>query len=181
MSNQNPLSFLDNGVAQVAIIVPDLEQAVERYWKLFGIGPWHVYTYGKPLVREMTYHGEPAEYKMRVALSYLGPTRIELIQPLEGETVYADFVREHGYGVHHFGVLVEDMRAALAEAEAAGIAMLMDGAGFGLEGDGHYAYLDTEAVIGVTIELIERPTGRMLPEAIYPPPEKAASPATDCG
>lgn len=166
------LPFLNDGVAQVAIIVPNLEKAIETYWKLFGIGPWHIYTYGKPLVKTMTYHGEPAEYKMRVALSYLGPTRIELIQPLEGETVYADFVREHGYGVHHFGVLVEDMEAALAEAKAAGIAMLMDGAGFGLEGDGHYAYLDTEALIGVTIELIERPTGRMPPESVYPPPEK---------
>jgi methylmalonyl-CoA/ethylmalonyl-CoA epimerase len=83
--------------------------------------------------------------------------RIELIEPLEGDTVYADFVREHGYGVHHFGVLVDDMEEALAQAEAAGLKMTMDGAGFGRDGDGHYAYLDTEDKIGVTIELIERP------------------------
>ena len=163
------LPFLNNGVAQVAIIVEDLDKAVESYWKMFGIGPWHFYTYGKPLVKKMSYHGEPSEYKMRVALSYLGPTRIELIEPLEGDTVYADFVAEHGYGVHHFGVLVDDMEAALAEAEAAGLAMTMDGAGFGRDGDGHYAYLDTEGALGVTIELIERPKGRMPPEKVYPP------------
>lgn len=162
------LPFLNNGVAQVAIVVPDLDKAVETYWKLFGIGPWHIYTYGRPLVKSMTYHGEPAEYKMRVALSYLGPTRIELIQPLEGDNVYDDFVKEHGYGVHHFGVLVDDMRAALERAEAAGLTMIMDGAGFGADGDGHYAYLDTEDKIGVTIELIERPKGRVEPEAVYP-------------
>jgi hypothetical protein len=80
-------------------------------------------------------------------------------------------VREHGYGVHHFGILVEDMEAALAEAEAAGLAMLQDGAGFGREGDGHYAYLDTEDQIGVMLELIERPEGRMPPEKVYPPAE----------
>ena len=165
------LNFLNNGVTQVAIVVEDLDKAVEHYWKLFGIGPWHFYTYGKPLVKRMTYHGEPTEYKMRVALSYLGPTRIELIEPLEGDTVYADFVAEHGYGVHHFGVLVDDMEEALAEAEAAGLAMTMDGAGFGRDGDGHYAYLDTEDKLGVTIELIERPQGRMPPERIYPPEE----------
>mgnify|MGYP000523654973 CR=1 FL=1 len=39
---------------------------------------------------------------------------------VEGDTVYADFVKEHGYGVHHFGVLVEDMEEAIAQAEAAG-------------------------------------------------------------
>ena len=122
------LAFLDGGVTQVAIIVEDLDAAVKAYWELFGIGPWHIYTYGKPLVKEMSYHGEPADYKMRIALSYLGPTRIELIQPLEGDTVYRDFVEEHGYGVHHFGVLVDDMDAALAAAEAAGLSMTMDGA-----------------------------------------------------
>jgi methylmalonyl-CoA/ethylmalonyl-CoA epimerase len=165
------LPFLQQGVAQVAILVPDLDAAVKAYWEDFGIGPWHIYTYGKPLVKAMTYRGEPADYAMRVALSYLGSTRIELIQPLEGNTVYADFIKEHGYGVHHFGVLVDDMEAALAEAGAAGIAMTMAGAGFGLDGDGHYAYLDTEARIGVTIELIERPKGRVEPERVYPEPE----------
>jgi len=163
------LPFLKDGVAQVALIVEDLDRAVEDYWQLFGIGPWHIYTYGKPLVKRMTYHGEPSEYRMRIALSYLGPLRIELIEMIEGDTVYADFVEEHGYGVHHFGVLVEDVEAAIAEAEAAGLAMTQDGAGFGRDGDGHYAYLDTEDKIGVTIELIERPKGRMPPERVYPP------------
>ncbi|MBN1583926.1 MAG: VOC family protein [Anaerolineae bacterium] len=165
----HPLPFLQNGVAQVAIIVPDLDAAVEQYWALFGIGPWHFYTYGKPLVKEMSYHGLPADYKMRIALSYLGPLRIELIEPLEGDTVYADFVAEHGYGVHHFGILVQDMDAAIADAHAAGLEMIMDGAGFGLDGDGHYAYLNTQNKIGVTLELIERPHGRIAPEKIYPP------------
>ncbi len=163
------LAFLQNGIAQVAIIVPNLEAAVEQYWRLFGIGPWHFYTYGTGLCKTMSYHGRPAEYRMRVALGYLGPTRIELIQPLEGDTVYADFVREHGYGVHHFGVLVDDMEQALAQAEAAGLQMTMDGAGFGRDGDGHYAYLDTEDKIGVTIELIQRPKERQKPEKVYPP------------
>ena len=166
------LPFFDKGIAQVAIIVPDLEAAVEQYWTLFGIGDWHFYTYGKPLVKRMSYQGQPNDYKMRVALSYLGPMRIELIEMVEGDTVYADFVAEHGYGVHHFGVLVEDMEAAIAEAEAAGLTMTQDGAGFGLDGDGHYAYLDTEDKIGVTIELIERPEGRMPPEKVYRPVEE---------
>jgi catechol 2,3-dioxygenase-like lactoylglutathione lyase family enzyme len=174
MSEETKLPFLNNGIAQVAIIVKDLDKAMAHYWKQFGIGPWHVYTYGKPLVKHMTYHGEPVEYKMRIGLSYFGPMRVELIEPLEGETVYADFVAEHGYGVHHFGLLVEDMEEALAEAEAAGLTMTMDGAGFGLDGDGHYAYLDTEEDLGVTLELIERPKGRITPERIYPPPEDEA-------
>ena len=163
------LPFLKDGVAQVAIVVKDLDRTVEQWWTLFGIGPWHFYTYGKPLGQKMSYHGEPVEYEMRLALSYIGNLRVELIEPREGPTVYTDFVREHGYGVHHFGVLVSNMQAAIKQAEDAGLVMTMDGSGFGLDGDGHYAYLDTEERIGTTIELIERPKSRLTPEKIYPP------------
>ncbi len=172
MSEQNPnhaLPFLKNGVAQVGLVVKDLDKAVEAYWKLFGIGPWHLYTYGSPLVKRMTYRGEPTEYKMRVALSWLGPLRIELIQILEGDTIYSEFVEKHGYGVHHFGLLVDDMQESITRAEAAGLEMTMDGAGFGLDGDGHYAYLETEHLIGTTLELISRPQRRVPPEGVYPP------------
>jgi catechol 2,3-dioxygenase-like lactoylglutathione lyase family enzyme len=171
-SNDNPvpepLPFLKNGVAQVGFVVKDLEKTVEAYWNLFGIGPWHFYTYGPPLVKHMSFYGHPVEHKMRVALAWLGPLRIELIQILEGNTVYDEFVAKHGYGVHHFGLLVDDMPAAIAQARAAGLEMTMDGAGFGLDGDGHYAYLETDALIGTTLELIARPQRRVPPEKTYP-------------
>ncbi len=166
------LPFLGNGIAQVAILVPDLMKAIKHYYDDFGIGPWHIYTYGKPLVTEMSYRGQPSDYKMRIGLSYFGPMRIELNQPLSGETIYSDFIEEHGYGVHHFGLLVEDMESALDLAEKAGYEMVMDGSGFGLDGDGHYAYLDTEDALGVTLELIDRPERRAEPEAVYPPDGK---------
>ncbi len=168
------LSFLEKGVAQVALVVKDLDRTVERYWEQFGAGPWHFYTYQKPFVRRMTRHGRPVDYAMRVALGYFGPTRIELIEQVSGDTVYADFIRDHGYGVQHLGVLVDDMAAAIREAEAAGYHVIMDGAGFGPDGDGHYAYLDTEAELGTTLELIQRPARRQPPERVYPPTSSSA-------
>jgi methylmalonyl-CoA/ethylmalonyl-CoA epimerase len=162
------LSFLNKGIAQVAILVKDLEETVENYWNLFGIGPWHFYTYAKPFVKEMSYHGRPADYRMRLALSQVGPLRIELIEAKEGDSIYADFIKEHGYGVHHFGLLVEDITQALTQADSAGLDMIQDGSGFGLDGDGHYAYLDTERQLGVILELIQRPRSRVSPEKIFP-------------
>jgi len=167
-NSRGPLPFLRGGVSQIALVVPDLEAAAESYWSQFGIGPWHFYTYGKGVLRRMSYGGKPADYRMRIALAWAGSTRIELIQMEQGETVYADFVRKHGYGLHHLGVLVEDMEAALRQAEAAGLRVAMDGAGFGLDGDGQYAYLDTEEMLGTTIELIQRPKRRRPPEKVFP-------------
>jgi catechol 2,3-dioxygenase-like lactoylglutathione lyase family enzyme len=166
-------SFPMPPIAQVCLVVKDLDKTVENYWRIFGVGPWTFYTYGKPLVKHMTRNGEPTEYAMRVALSNIGPLRIELIQPIDdADTVYREFIEQHGYGVHHFGVLVENMQEALEKAREAGFTMTQDGAGFGLDGDGHYAYLDTEDTIGVTVELIERPKGRQTPEKVYPAEEE---------
>jgi len=163
--------FPITNIAQICVIVPDLDRAVANYWNVFGIGPWSFYTYGKPLVKRMTRHGQPSEYKMRVALANVGPMRIELIEPLEGDTVYSEFVEKHGYGVHHVGVLIEEMETALKQAKEARLDMTQDGAGFGPDDDGHYAYLATEDLLGTTIELIERPQRRNPPEKTYPAEE----------
>jgi catechol 2,3-dioxygenase-like lactoylglutathione lyase family enzyme len=162
------LSFLEGGVAQVAFLVDDLDQAVENYYRTFGVGPWHFYTYRKPFVPRMSYRGGEADYAMRIALSYFGDTRVEFIQSLRGPSIYEEFIERHGYGVQHLGFLVENMEAALAEAQGAGFEMIQDGAGFGPDGDGHYAYIESEGAFGITFELIERPRGRKPPERIYP-------------
>jgi hypothetical protein len=172
MNEANPrVPFPITNIAQICVIVPDLDQAVVNYWEIFGIGPWHFYTYGKPLVKRMTRRGRPCAYRMRVALANVGALRIELIEPLEGDTVYSEFVEKHGYGIHHVGVLIESMTEALHKAEKAGLEMTQDGAGFGPDDDGHYAYLATESLIGTTIELIERPRRRSPPEKVYPADE----------
>jgi len=172
MGNKEPiLAFLENGIDQVALIVENLDEAMLRYHDWLGIGPWRVYTYGKPLLKALAYRGQPADYAMRIALSSIGPLNIELIEMLYGDTVYKEHVAKHGYGLHHWGVFVEDMAASLAEAAVSGLEILQEGSGFGLDGDGHFAYLDTENTIGVTIELIELPKHRAAPERVFPAPD----------
>jgi methylmalonyl-CoA/ethylmalonyl-CoA epimerase len=162
------LPFLQNGASQVAQVVEDLDRTVEEYWMRFGVGPWDFWTYQKPLLSHQSYRGRPSDYCIRIALCWMGPTRVELIQPVRGPSVHEDFVRAHGYGVQHLGVLVTDWRQAARQAKDAGIGLLMDGGGFGLDGDGYYGYLDTEPLLGVTIELIQRPKRRRPPEKVYP-------------
>ncbi len=156
-------------VAQVAILVPDLEKAMRNFWERFGVGPWSVYTYDHEFVPRQHRHGRPTRYSSRIGLANIGDLRIELIQPLEGDTVYSEHIAKHGYGVQHLGVLTKSMKESLADAGKAGFSVTMDGSGFGLDGDGAYAYLDTEDLVGITLEFIERPKGRREPEYIYPP------------
>ncbi len=162
------LDFLDLSIGQLGYVVEDVDKIVREYYDQFGIGGWKFYTYGAPLLSFMNYRGRPIQYKAKIGLSYFGKTRIELIQPLEGHTIYSDFIEKHGYGLQHLGIYVTDIKKEIAKAETAGISVVMEGGGFGLDGDGHFAYLDTEDRFGITYELIQRPLRRHEPEYVFP-------------
>ena len=161
------LSFLTGDKPfQVGFLVEDLEACIRSYIERFGVSGWQIYTYGPAILNRMIYRGKNTSYSSRIGLNYIGSTRIELIQPMEGQTIFTEFVEKHGYGQHHLGIYVDDIEAAKAEAAAAGIEVIMEGGGHGLDGDGFYAYLDTEDTLGTTYELIERPARRRTPEMV---------------
>jgi methylmalonyl-CoA/ethylmalonyl-CoA epimerase len=163
--------FLQKGITQVAWVVEDVDASVEHFYHTFGIGPWYYYMYGPPLLKMMRRNGKDVVYSMKTAAADAGPLRVELIQPLEGDTVYNDFIQRYGYGkVQHFGLAVENMEEALKIVRKAGIEVTMEGSGYGLDGDGYFAYLDTERIIGITLELMERPKRRHVPYKVYPLP-----------
>ena len=155
-------------VNQIALVVRDLDAAMRRYWELLGIGPWRVYTYGPPLVHDMTYRGRPQDYRMRLALAQVGEIMLELIQPLSGESIYVEHLEGKGEGLHHLGVFVPSFDEAVAEVQRRGYAILQSGRGYGRWGDGGYAYVDTEGDLGVILEVIEIPRERVPPEAEFP-------------
>lgn len=86
--------------------------------------------------------------------------RIELIGPAEEQTIYADFIAAQRCGINLVGILVDDLRSAIWRAESAGLRVIKYGSGFSLDGDGYFACLDSEEVLGLTIELLARPKHR---------------------
>ena len=169
LQNITALPFLSRGVTQVAWVVEDLDKAVQLHYRLFGIGPWHYYRYDRSMLSMMRRNGKDTEFVLDTAVANAGPTRLEIVQPLEGDTIYHEFVRRNGYGrIHHFGLAVDNMEESLELARRAGITVTMEGSGYGLDGDGHFAYLDTEETFGIILELMERPRRRRMPWKVFP-------------
>ena len=99
------LSFLSGDKPfQAGFLVKDLEACVHSYSERFGVSGWQVYTYGPKILSRMIYRGKNTSYSSRIGLNYIGATRIELIQPLEGYTIFNEFIEKHGYGQHHLGI-----------------------------------------------------------------------------
>lgn len=157
-------------IDQVCVVTRDLRRSMEQYRALLGLEPWRILDFGPDTVRALNYRGQPARYRMRVAFAQYGPLQYELIQPLEGPTIYHEFLDQRGEGIHHFGAWVPDLEEALNRARALGFQEIQGGRGTGLQGDGGFAYLDTEKALGATIELIELPRERRAPIEVYPPP-----------
>ena len=138
-------------VGQIGIVVKDIEATIRYYEDIMGIGPWAVFE-GEP--EWCLEDGKKVTYKGRMALANSGPIQFELIQILEGRSLYGDVLGE-GEGLHHLGFFVRDMKERLRAAEEAGVAVLQHGLlkrmGLTIE----YAYLDTTANGGVITEYIK--------------------------
>ncbi len=163
------LPFQVTAVHQVGFVVKDLDKAMAAYWRV-GVGPWRVYTYGEPLVKDITYRGKPGNWRFLIALANVaGGFSLELIQPLSGESIYSDFLAKHGEGgIQHLGIVVDDLDRVVVEAQRAGYTVIQSGRGHGVRGDGKFAYLSTEDDLFTVYEVMELVSERYPPERVYP-------------
>ncbi len=152
-------------VLQIGLVVRNLEKSMEAFWRLLAIGPWSIYTYEPPMLRDGTVRGRRVDYAMRIAITQAGPTQLELIQPLYGPSIYAEHLETKGEGLHHIQSRVENIEEVLAAFDRIGIGVLMSGK----FGEGEFYYMDTEPTLGVIYEIFRRKT-RPAPHAVYPPP-----------
>ena len=71
-------------ISQIAIVVRDIDDALEKYHRVLGWGPWNVYEHKPPALHDTRLHGEPTEFTMIGAETHVGPIVVELLQPRRG-------------------------------------------------------------------------------------------------
>jgi hypothetical protein len=92
----------------------------------------------------------------------------ELVEPLEGDSVYARFLATNGPGVHHVGVGVGSYDGTISELSGRGHDIVLGGEYNGI----NFAYLSTDRDLGVITEIFSGAPGEdQEPDAVYPPPE----------
>jgi methylmalonyl-CoA/ethylmalonyl-CoA epimerase len=127
------------GIHHLGVAVPDLDEAVATYERLFGARVEHRDTV--------------ADQGVEAASVRVGASRVELLAPLGSETPVGRFLASRGPGMHHVAYEVEDILLSLADLEAAG-AELIDAVPrrglFGLQ----VAFVHPDAVHGVLSEVV---------------------------
>jgi methylmalonyl-CoA/ethylmalonyl-CoA epimerase len=144
------------GPFQIAFVVRDLERAASEFDARLAAGPWRGWVFG-PQGEGREYRGTPATWTLKLALNNRSP-QYELIEPLEGPSIHADWLAERGEGFQHVAYVVESVAAVTAEMEAAGHPAIARIHSFGAAGDGVAAYYDTADALGFLVEAVEPPS-----------------------
>jgi methylmalonyl-CoA/ethylmalonyl-CoA epimerase len=124
----------------IGIAVKDLDQAMKLYRDTFGIEPSLVY--------------ESSYTKAKIAFFPIGEVRIELIQPVNPESVVGRFLEKKGEGIHHIAYSVKDVDRSLAELEMKGV-QLIDKKSRKVRENERVGFLHPKSTNGVLIELIQ--------------------------
>lgn len=146
------ISFARGGLAQVAIVVRDIEQAKTRWALLLGVSPPETVTTEPGDVCRMSYNGQPSNAQCKLTFFDLGGVQLELIEPLGGRSTWQEVLDRRGEGLHHIAFWTDEMASSAAILGEAGANMVQRGD----MGEGQYAYFDGEERLGCMIELLEK-------------------------
>jgi len=129
------------GIHHLGVAVADIDEAVDRYRRLFGA--------------ELEQRETLADQGVEAVSLRVGDGRVELLGALGAETPVGRFLAKRGPGMHHVAFEVDDVGAELARLADDG-AELIDEAprrgAFGLE----VAFIHPGATGGVLAELVGR-------------------------
>lgn len=92
---------------------------------------------------------------VRVAMLPVGESRIELLEPVSGDTTVGRFIEKRGEGLHHICYEVEDLASKLEEIRESGVRLLDGYPRRGAEGK-LVAFLHPASTGGVLVELAEK-------------------------
>ena len=129
-------------VEHVAIAVKDMAKMQEIFENKLGIN--------------LEYEENFPQYNTKIAMYPIGDTYLEVLESNDPETETSRWIDEHGEGLFHICLEVEDIDSALTELREKGVKLLDEVPRVG-HGGARIAFLDPESTGNLLIELAELP------------------------
>ncbi len=138
-------------VAQIGIVVKDIEKVCEKFSKIFGLEKPNIIITDVYEKSKTEYRGNPTYARAKLAFFNFKNIVIEFIEPDENPSTWREFLDTYGEGIHHLGFEIKGMKEKIEKFEGMGIEVAQRGE---YEG-GRYAYIDTLKELKFIIELLE--------------------------
>lgn len=151
MTNQLTSRISLGPVIQIGFVVRDCEAYAQRWTTLFDFPPARIVEWPPREGMTAELRGAPIDLRMKIAFVETPSVQLEFIQPLEPNNIYAEFLEQHGEGLHH---IMFDTPNPETIAKQLGVGVLQSGDT--VKSGGRWYYLDTLAMLGFPLELRRR-------------------------
>lgn len=132
-----------NKIEHIGIVVKDLEKSLRPYQELLGLKLKET--------EELDVQGALT----RVAFFPIGEVNVELVHTTAKTGLAAEFLRDHGEGIHHIAFEVEDLEKTFERLRSRGAKFVWGKIITGSRGS-KVAFLEAEEFNGVYIELVQK-------------------------
>lgn len=150
-------SPLPHRALKIAFVVDDLDKYLERFAKLFGLEtPGSIIT-GPQEETQIEYRGAATDGRARLGYIPLDNVTLELIEPIDGPSIWQACLDRKGSGLHHIAFIVDELQAVVADLDQLGLPLAQTGVfpAMGKAPSGRYTYHDSIDQLGFDIELLE--------------------------
>jgi methylmalonyl-CoA/ethylmalonyl-CoA epimerase len=145
-------------ITEVCIVTPNLYKTASGLHRL-GIGPFQVFDFTSTTVTDRHFRNKPGDFELKVAFAKQGALVFELMQPMTGESLMAEYLARNGgqEGIQHIAFDMADrpMVQRRNAMEQRGFALAMEGRWLGSRGKCHFCFFDTLEATGTILENID--------------------------
>ena len=138
------------GLHHIGVVYKDFSKVVEKIKDLYGMPNINIV---EAIIEVNTNIKELTKpLKIKVGFATFGNTMIELFEPLDDNSIYSEFLETIPEGgIHHVGILVENIDEELKKWDSKGIKRIISG----ILPTNRFVYYDTREMFGYVTELLD--------------------------
>ena len=109
----------------IGVVVKDLDKTIDYYTSMWGLGPWQKLERSltkEQLIADAVYN---SPYVLKIGFAQWGSMKLELLQPVEGKSIWSDFLETSGEGIHHLCFDVSNWDEAVTQTKKQGARLLV--------------------------------------------------------
>ena len=132
-------------IDHVAVIVPDLEAAIDLYEKSFDV--------------EIQSRERNEKEGFEIASFSVGDSHFELLSPFRSDSVISGVLEKRGPGIHHIALEVADIQQNMADLKIKGLKLTNEVPKTG-SNDTLITFIHPKSLFGTMLELVEVPQNK---------------------
>ncbi len=144
---------LFDNIIQIGVVVDNVDATVTKYRELLDLHDWHINYVDTESGKGSNFRKgkAPVPAKAKIAWINIGNVELEIIEPQDEDSVYSQFLRDKGPGVHHVMFATPNYDQCAERMAGNSIAVL----GSGELQHTRFQMFDTQECLGLICEIAE--------------------------